>query len=373
MKIKKVNSLYILLLLLIFIFLLAACSHRENPSEPPKAKTIPSLFDQAKPLTLKQDTFQKIVGWLDNTSIVYMAEENNQSIICKYNLLDGNQSILFSSGNPIKNVVISPDKKNLLIHSASLTYSAALSIIDTEGKIIVNRKVPSYDLSFHWNRENPDLILTTVFYEDWSYRVNILNVKDGSFHPYDFNDPFVKWFRENDIVLQNWKDNEMHFFAPLWSYSSPYTNKGRELFQNIYQFDSFQPYLMTITIPEKDRESAMYHFYNDTLEEMFSFRVPHLRQYDNWLVPYYDFSHHEFLTFVPHGNGSADEYNGNFQLVRYDIQEKDKTIIADSLKNEPILFSPDRTLCLYGYQLNQLIDLKTGKKKKIVEYEKKSQ
>lgn len=320
---------------------------------------------------IKEDSFQKIVGWLDNSTVVYLAEENNRTNIYRYNLLDGQEQILFTSDAPIKNVVIGPDKKKLLIHSATLTYLAEIKVINLNGKVLFSRKVPSYDLSFNWNVENPELILTTVFFEDWSYQVHILNVKNQTFTKYEIADPFVKWFKKDEILIQDWKDNEMHFFSPLQSYSLSDSQKAKTLFQGIYQFDTFPSHLLTITIPKNHKDYAMYHFYNQELSELFSFEVPHLSQFDNWLVPNYDFMGNQFLTFVPTESGSVDEYNGTFQLIKYNIQTKDKKMIVEGLKNQPISVSPDGTKCLYGNQLEQLIDLNKGKIKPIVEYVKK--
>ncbi|MBB2480136.1 hypothetical protein H5P36_08025 [Bacillus sp. APMAM] len=371
---RKDKSLYwkILqfILLVMFMFSLSACHHRENKITTTHKQSTKSPYDKVKPLIIEEDSFQKIVGWLNNNTVVYVAEDKNNTNIYRYNLLDGQKHILYTSDNPVKNVVIAPDKKKLLIHSASLTYMAEINVINLNGKVLFTRKVPSYDLSFDWNNNNPDLILTTVFFEDWSYQVHVLDVKNRTFKKYPAADPFVKWFNGDGILFQDWKDNEMHFFAPLRSVSLSGSDLAKTLFPRIYKFAAYSPYLMTITIPENHKDQAVYHFYNQELNELFTFEVPHLNQYDNWLVPNYDFLRNQFLTFVPSEGGSIDEYSGKFQLIQFDIQRKEKKLITDKLKNQPISLSPDGTMCLYGNQLNQLINLNNGKIKSIVEYEK---
>ncbi|MGV3464845.1 MAG: hypothetical protein ACO1OT_06070 [Heyndrickxia sp.] len=357
---------------LILVFTLSACQHQEIKTTPVHKPSTISIFNEVKPLLMDEDSFQKVVGWLDNNSVLYIADENNYTKLFRYNIVNGNKNVVFTSSTPIHNAVISPDKKRLLIHSASSTYLAEIRVIDLNGKVLLSRKVPSYDLNFNWNPENPDYILTTVFFEDWSYQVHILNIKDQTFQKYEIADPFVKWLKGDRILIQDWKDNEMHFFAPLRSYSLSNTKTATTLLTGVYQFDTFSPYLMTITIPEKHQDLAAYHFYNQDLKELFSFKVPHLSQYDNWLVPNYDFIRNQFLTFVPRESGSIEEYNGKYQLIKYDIQKNDKKIIAEELKNQPLSISPDGKMSLYGNQLTQLIDLSNGKIKPIVEYEKRT-
>jgi len=360
------------LIFLNLVLTLSACQHREIKPTPSKQKpSTAAFFNQVRPLLVKENSFQKVVGWLNNNTVIYIADENNHTNLYRYNLVNGKRHIIFTSKTPIKTAVISPDKKRLLIHSASLTNLAEIKVINLKGKILISRKVPSYDLNFNWNPDNPDVILTTVFFEDWSYQVHILNIKNQTFKEYGIEDPFVKWFQTDTVLIQDWKKNKVHLFAPLRSYSLSDTDKAITLFPEIYQFDTFASYLMTITIPEKHQDRAEYHFYNQNVKKLYSFEVPLLSQHDNWLVPNYDFIRNQFLTFVPSKSGFVDEFSGKYQLIKYDIQKKDQKMITGELNNQPLSLSPDGKMSLYGNQFTQLINLSNGKIKSIVEYKKK--
>jgi hypothetical protein len=383
---KKVKNLFKMIKFLCYtffslllIFSLSACNGHDSTLLKTKEiqtvnnnHTVKPLFERVKPLSIEEDSFQKIVGWLDNETILYIADKNNQSDVYQYSLSSGQSKILYKSNSPIKNVLISPDKKMILIHSAPLTYLAKVEVIDLEGKVLLSKKVNSYDLTFNWNKQNPKQVFITVFFEDWTYKVNLLNLNDQTLKEYTFSDPFVKWFHQDDVLIQNWDRNEMHFFAPLLSYSLQNTNQGKTLFKRVYQFDTFPQYLMTITIPENNKDDAIYHFYNESLQEVYTFEVPHLSQYNNWVVPNYDFIRNKFITFVPYESGSVDEYSGKFKLTLYNVKTKNEEIITEKLKNESIVFSPDGKTILYGNQLNQLIDIEKGEIKSIVQYVKKS-
>lgn len=359
MKVHKnyLHKIYIItLILLVFFLFIVGCDHQKSIQKPIAKKE--SIVERLKPLELKENQFEKVVGWLNNEKILYITQQNKEYLVKSYQLDNGDSEILFQSKDPVKNVIISPDYSKILVQTAPLTYLAKLFILDLNGKTIFSQEIESFDLAFDWNEINPQKIAISVFFEDWSYKINILDLDTFDISEHSYTDPFIKWFGNNTILLQEWSKNDIRLTAPLVSMSLNNPKNHQTLFKKIYQFDTSKQYLMTITVGSNNKEKAIYHFYNQSMEEEYTFQAPHLSQFNDWLVPYYDFKHkYKFLSFIPYESGSIDEYEKEYKLVSYDISRRDEKVIMEHLQNEPISCSPNGEICLYGFQFEKLLDL----------------
>ncbi|MGE8204507.1 hypothetical protein ACQKP0_08070 [Heyndrickxia sp. NPDC080065] len=367
---KHYNLIVSTLFLLILFLLLSGCEQQK-----PKEKLVQkkeTLIKEMKTLKLPKEQFEKIVGWLDDETLLYTIHQNKESLIFKYHLITGKSDLIFKSEKPIKTVVISPDHSKILVQTSPLTYLAKIYILDRSGKTLFAKEMESYDLAYDWNERNTQFLAISVFFEDWTFKVFILNLNDSSISEYDFSDPFIKWFGKDTILSQVWDKKDIRLKAPLVSYSLNNIDKQTTLLKNIYHFDTLYNFLFTITVDSDNNEQARYHFYDHSLKEVYSFHIPHLSQYNDWLIPNYDFSEKEnrFLTFVPYESGSIDEYEQHYKLVSYRILNKKEDVLFEHLQNEPITCSPNGEVCLYGFQYEKILDLKTKKIVPIVEYKK---
>ena len=68
----------------------------------------------------------------------------------------------------------------------------------------------------------------------------------------------------------------------------------------------------------------------------------------------------KFLTFQPLRSGEADLYDEKFQLVSYPLEGNGEgKIILDQAENEPLSCSPDGKFCLYGFYMENLLNVQT--------------
>jgi hypothetical protein len=172
----------------------------------------------------------------------------------------------------------------------------------------------------------------------------------------------LKWVNANKIAYLNWDTNSQSLFAPLVAHSLT-TGKDQSLFPKIYQFSTFTNMYLTITINENEKTEAIYSFYDQKLRQIYSFKIPQLTKYSDWLVPYYDYivKNKLFFTFKPLKSTSEDSYSQGFQLVSYNLKNGKSSILLNGMNNEPILISPNGEACLYGNRFEKLIDLNTKK------------
>jgi hypothetical protein len=270
--------------------------------------------------------------------------------------------LIYKTENPIVNVQISPSKKYLLIHSSPSSNEGLVTIIDSKGTVLIKKTFPSYDLDFEWNPYNESKVLVTKFSEDWSFQLSLLDLKDASTTLLRFPQPFIKWVNKDKIAYLNWDKNSPSLDAPLI-----FNGLGREgekhVFSNIIQFELYRGMLMTVSEDKQDKSMADYSFFDKKLKKLFSFSIPQLTDYSNWLVPFYDYSEgkKQFITFKPLTSGDADSYSEGFQLIRYDLEKGSSEILLGGLENVPLSVSPSGNAALMGNSFEKIMDLNQKK------------
>ncbi|MGE6259009.1 hypothetical protein ACQKCU_14055 [Heyndrickxia sporothermodurans] len=370
---KKKHFIYLfsitfsMLMLAIFI---GGCDNRKTNQKPMKKNEVHA--EQLKKLKIDENQFDRVIGWLNNDTIIYIKKHDKEYQVFKFQLVSGENKLLFKNKNPIKNVVISPDHTKLLVQTALHTNLAKLFLLDSNGKILFTKEIKSFDLTYEWNDLNPQRLAISVFFEDWTFKVYTLNVNTFKFTKESFSDPFVKWFGKDIIIYQKMDNNDIQLNAPLHKVSINHPYQQNNLLDSIFHFDTFHQYLMAIKIPSENNNKAEYQFYDLSMNKKYSFQVPHLSQFNDWLIPNYDFLIKDpmFISFVPYNSEAIDEYEKDFKLISYNLKNKNKRTLFEHLNNEPISCRQNGDLCLYGFQFEKMIDMNQNKIMPIVEFNK---
>ncbi|MBO0959509.1 hypothetical protein J1P26_07150 [Neobacillus sp. MM2021_6] len=306
--------------------------------------------------------YYKAAGWLSETEIVYITNLEQTSRVFQYNLFTGKSSLIYESKNPIVTVQISPSKKYLLVHSSPSSYEGHVTIIDLKGTEQMEKSFPSYELVFEWNPYNESEILVSKFAEDWSFQLFLLDMNKATNTEVFLRQPFVKWMNGEEEVFLDWDQENPSLSAPLIMKGSKNGNE-KTVIQSAIHFSTYRDLLMAVSVNEHDQTMADYSFFDKELKKFFTFSIPQLTKYSDWLVPYFDFNEKkgQFITFRPLKSGEMDTYSDGFQLESYDLKGKSSNLIMEGLDNEPIYFSPSGGALLYGYQFEKIIDLQAKK------------
>lgn len=317
------------------------------------------------PLQSEGEEFYKAAGWLNDSSILYIANKGEGSLLYSYNLGSGNATLLFESEVPIISAEVSPGKKKVLIHSAA-SNQGILTIIDPTGEKLYSTNIESYELSFEWNPFNEELILISAFTEEWNFSSYLLNLRENKLKEINLSEPFVRWISNEELVYQVWDEEGIALQAPLYSVSLN-AEQPVEIEDDVFQFDSLNRYLLTVKIDQQTQpETARYTLYSKGSNPLASFNTPVLTSFSGWVVPFYDLMEEGkdllFLRALHHGE--ADIYQEGFDLVRFDLESKTEDLIFSGLANEPISCSPSSEMCLYGFQLEKVLSIDT---KEIIE------
>jgi hypothetical protein len=354
-------------LFLVTLALLSSCiskdkqpalhSFSKNNSDQYLKKSPPSSFYQALslPISIPKGNLSKVIGWLSNDEIIYMSQISEGTILYSYHLKAGISKILYESKEPIVSTLISPDQTKLLIHSSPTTYEGKMNIIDLEGNELFTHGFPSVEMVFEWNQYDPEQLFITAFKEDWTYTNYLLRLSEKRLNEIDVRKPFAKWTGKEKMAFLDWNEDNISLVSPLIQKEF---GRDEEVLENgVFQFDAFLDKLLTITV--NSDEQATYTFYSEDMNELFSFHTPVLSSYSGWLLPNYEITsdQEEFLTMVPLKSTVADTYQEGFQFVSVNIASGEKELILESTDNVPFSCSPDKSLCLMGYQFEQLLNV----------------
>ncbi|MCM3665562.1 hypothetical protein M3204_14190 [Mesobacillus subterraneus] len=356
-------------------FLLTGCSpkpdgayHGGAKHSLNRVKETPSpsfLGAEIIPIQSDGEEFYKAAGWLNDSSILYIANKGEGSLLYSYNLATGKSTLLFESEVPIISAEASPGKKMVMIHSA-VSNEGILTIIDPRGKKLHSTNIDSYELNFEWNPFNEELILISAFTEEWDFSSYLWNLRENDLQEINLSEPFVRWISKEELVYQKWDEEGIALQAPLYSVSLN-DNQPAEIEDDVFQFDSLSGYLLTVKIDEQaNPQTAQYTVYGKGINPAASFDAPVLTSFSGWVVPFYDLMEEgqDFLYLRALHNGEADIYQEGFDLIRFNLGSKTEDLIFSGLANEPISCSPSSKMCLYGFQLEKVLNIDT---KEIIE------
>lgn len=354
------------------LLIVAGCEFKKDVEKQPvlkHGKTLhkenipPSLLDvevQA-PMVMRKGQFNKINGWLDNETIIYMENVEFGTNIYAYHLFSGKSSLIFESEDPVSTVLISPSRRYLLIQSSPNSHEGIISIIDTKGKLIMNERVNAFEFTFEWNPYDENKLSITAFAENWDYNIYLLNLVKKTVSQISNKEPFISWISDNEYIYLNWGGENASLFVPLVKKTINHASEEVVL-NDVYFVKAIKDIFMTVTVKPEKAEQAVYTFYSSDLKKLSSFSVPHLTRYSDWLVPYFDFDEKQRLfTFQPLFSTEADEYKQEFLLVSYDIHGEKHNIVMENLNNEPLSCAPNGSKCLFGFYFEKLIDVEAKK------------
>jgi hypothetical protein len=365
------NKIFQALIFIISAFFISACSFQTNVQHQSSQKKNENLNTKKDgnpikwklPITLPKGKFYRVCGWLTDDELIYLMNNGKSSTLYSYHLSSGKNLPLYKSDDSVEEVKISPSKKYILIQAAPSAYEGQITIIDSQGNEKYSHVIPSYELAYEWNPYQESQVLISVFQEDWSFRVLLVDFEQKMAKELSLPQPFLKWIGKDQLIYLNWNHNStQQLLAPLMTISLANTTKTT-LFPNVYQFSAFHHVIMTITVTDNAGAKGRYAFYDQKMHQVYSFTMPQLKNYSDWLVPFYDFNEKQqkFITFRPARSTNIDTYKGGFQLVSHDLLKGKSTVLFKGLANKPIALSPSGDACLYGNSFEKIIDLRTKK------------
>lgn len=363
-----------LLFLFLFLILLAACNSHQpfDISDAPNSRhknvtkgPVPSEFfgdsQQVVPIDLRGEQFNRVSEWFDDESILYVIDEDSSSTIYRYQLFTGEKEVFLKMPDPVLTLEANEDHSLFLLHTANSENKAKLTVIDKQGNIKFEWEVSSFDLFYSWNPYHTNKIFVTSFLEDWSFQTHLLDISTQKTTKFEVFQPFIQWVNSNTISYLKWDQNELDFFAPLYSYHLD-TKTEALLFENIISFMSYKNLLVTYELIQDKEPFAKVGFYHpEKNQKLHEFKMPLLSDYSKWYIPSANYvpEQKKFYSFKPYSTGAFDTYGEKFELISFDVRTGKEEIILEKVDDQPLNFSPNGILCLYGFQFEKIIDMRT--------------
>jgi hypothetical protein len=366
-----------------FLFLLAGCNSHQpfHTSDAPNSRNknvtkgpVPTEFfgenQEVQPLELRGEEFNSVGEWYDDESILFVTDDNGISKIYKYHLFTGEKELFIQTSAPVLTMKANEDHSMFLIHTSDSQNMAKLTAVDKEGTVQFEWEINSFDLFYSWNPYNPSEVFVTSFLEDWSFQTHLVDIQAEEKTKFEVFQPFIQWVSPNTISYLKWDQNELDYFAPLYSYHLDTKTEGL-LFEDIISFSTFKDLLVTYELIQGEEAYAKVGLYNpEKNKKLYEFEMPLLSDYSKWYIPSADYvvEQKKFYSFTPYSNGAFDTYGEKFELVSYDISTRKEEVILEKVDDQPLNFSPNGFLCLYGFQFEKIIDMRTKKITDLVLY-----
>ncbi|WP_175991049.1 hypothetical protein [Bacillus sp. Marseille-Q1617] len=341
------------------LVMMASCQSQvtETPS-PGENRQEKQDIREIKENSIQSDKFIENVDWLSNTDVLSVIEEEGGAAFYVSDVFEGGSKEIYQIPSSYVHSVVSPDKDKILIHSAPATYSAMITIIDLNGKVIYQDEIPSYELSYEWNEFDTAKLLITSFAEDWSFEVYELDLNTSQLEKVDVEQPFLKWNSDVSVLYQDWDSDEISVSAPLIS-QNLLDGKKETVDASSIHFERFPEMLLSVHESAGADDDFTYQFINESGEIISNFQMTLLSRYSDWFIPFYDMieNKNELITFQANEPGIFDTYSGTFTLKKWNVLNGSEKTLVEEIPVEPIQCAPEGTYCLYGNQLEKVINL----------------
>ncbi|KOO43928.1 hypothetical protein [Priestia koreensis] len=361
---------YILYAFLLIVVLLAGCEQSSTKKDPQKQdqSTTHQTIQNVKIISVQNSSFYTFADWYDNRHVFYIENHNGISTIFLYDLYNGSKKEFFKTPQKVITLQANPSHTRFVLYTSKSEKEASLLFLDKKGNEIHSVTLHSFDIQYSWNPTKPSELIVTGFGEDWSFNTYLINIQKHTKQKIDIPQPFAQWLNGEEVVYLDWKKDQQSLQAPLRKMNMK-TGKTTTLEKGVGTFSMFPETLLAVKAMEdsEKEKNGTYEFYSSKWHKMKQFSAPVLSNFSGWLLPYSQFDSRQevFYTYVPYQKGDASEYKGGFDMVSFSLKDGKMKRLFKGVDNIPFKLSPDGTMALYGYQLEEIMDL-TRKEKRIL-------
>ncbi len=303
-------------------------------------------------LELDSAKFHFVVGWLNDVEIVFVEKEDSDYHLKSFNVKTGEIDLLFKDSMIIVDALIHPNKDMILIHASNDSTSANLKMISLEGEVLDEISISSSELAIEWNDIDPNLILLTAFYQDWTYDVFLYNGNEKEINSISLEDPFPKWLGSQIVTVHipehPLDGGSLHLYDWVSKTIEPLPH------DDIVHFETSGKSLLIVKIVNGEAE---YQIINQAGTNLNSWTLPAVSNYSEWIIPDISWIGDEsIITLAASGGGELDNLSEPFMLVK--LEKGEQVVINKNSNLTALKCSPDGEKCLTGNSSEKLIDIR---------------
>ncbi|WP_391201851.1 hypothetical protein [Psychrobacillus sp. L4] len=357
-------------ILIIFVMLLQGCSESKMTK---KENEKTAIVDNASALTstpkkaskefpsisLTSSSFQSVIGWLSNDEILFIIFDKGKWTVQSYSVSNHLWKIIYTSTAPIMEGFIHPNKELILLHTSSNSSSAEVQIIHKNGYLVQSLSFESDELYMDWHPTNPNLIVFTTFYEDWTYNTFVYNSSTQNLQSIEVENPFVKWYDEDHLMLLRGSDSSLDG-NELILYSIAEKSLKETGIMHLIDVQNLGKSMLYIQINE-EKKLYEYRFMDNEKQSSFEWTSPAISNYSEWVIPTIsNVNSNQFFLIKGLKSGNVDESSdrGILSSISLDGERELGEVLT-----QPIVCSPNGETCLGGYEKENWIQLNPLKEK----------
>ncbi len=315
-------------------------------------------------------SFVTVNDWYDNETLLYLTDENGLSKINKFHVFTGAEEDFFQIDQPIIHVKANTDRSVFMVEVATMKGNIEIFFVGVAGEVLYKLDVGDY-YEVYWNPFADYEVTIATMQDDFSVQVFHVDLNKKTVIDFELDHYYVQWVAKDELAFLKWDTYSLSFYAPLFLFDMKEQQKTK-LLDNIISFFSFETMFFTVSIENKDVTHSDYNFYHSESKELLStLQMPILNTYsEQWWIPFHDYDSNSntFYVLQPLNYGDLFDYSEGFMLISYQVgTEKTREIIALD-QNYPIKVSPDGRWLLYGYQLENVVDLHKKKTHSILHW-----
>lgn len=357
---KRTHYIQVTLLLICCCLFLIACTTQdsdgteEGEEQPPESESM-SLAT----LDIDYRVFQKVVGWLDDeTLLVHLGEAEKHELV-SFDIFSGDIESIYNDDSAILTVEINQTKDKILLQEIK-DQQSTFRVITTDGTEIqsTNFGYTSY-VNLNWNPANDNTVFISHYNYDHSLEaetilVYIWTIDENTFTVKDIPSLSPKWYSENVYL----------YIDELYT-TALYIGDIREDQDNLMINRDISDFYLNqdtfIGLVESDiseNEVLLFHEYPFLVGEKV-IRVPKVTMNEFPIKPHMTQAtrNGDIYGVVPDYAYSLEEELGEHHLSHLDFENETVEEIMELPEDAPIALNPTEDYLLYGWRLENIIDL----------------
>ena len=182
--------------------LLIGCTQSEEDETEvqPTENESPPEEQSMEILTTTEDDIRFVVGWLNETTILYVDQYDTKDRLQSFDLKTGDIHTVFTNTSIISEVQIHSSALQILVKTADNSTEAIIHILDHTGATLNQVSINSTEVEIQWNDMDASQLLITAFAEDWSYEIMRFDANDDTLVSLELANPFPGWLGIEELV-----------------------------------------------------------------------------------------------------------------------------------------------------------------------------
>ncbi|WP_368646336.1 hypothetical protein AB4027_05535 [Alkalibacterium putridalgicola] len=357
---KRTHYIRVTLLLMCCCLFLFACTSK-NPDGAGEGESQPTDSEELSLARLDIDyrTFQKVIGWLDDeTLLVHLGSADDHKLMT-FNIFSGEMEEVYSNESSILTTEINQSRDKILLQEIKNGQSA-FKVITLDGTMIQSTTFgyTSY-VNIHWNPTNDNTVFVSHYHFDHELEaetilVYIWTIDKNTFSVRDIPSLSPQWYSENVYVYID----ELHTNA-LFIGDIRENKEDMMINRDITDFFLNQDTFVGVVESDiSDNEVLLFHEYPFLVGDKV-IRIPKVTMNESPVKPHMTQStrNGKIYGVIPDHSFSLEEELGEYRLAHLHFEDEAVIEIMDLPENAPIALSPTEEYLLYGWRLENIIDL----------------